>query len=314
MPMKREKIYKFDDFQRNTGLYSRNSSLVKSIKTEKRCGLSISKTQIKLTLFLILLVLQIVFGGGNLFANNPDKLKKTGFHSTQTTNRHLTFKTDSTKSYSFNERNKKQGLKPYIAPTLLISAGTALHFSTNTKENFQDWVQSNFAYSGSADDYLRYAPLAAVYSLNLFGVKGKNNFGNRTALALKSLLLNDLIVSGLKRWSNETRPNGDAHSFPSGHTSVAFAMAHFMHKEYGDLSVWYSIGAYSCATAVGVMRVAKNAHWISDVVAGAGIGILSTELVYLTHLYKWDCNHIKNFDIFPFKVGKQKGITMVYNF
>ncbi len=122
MPMKREKIYKFDDFQRNTGLYSRNSSLVKSIKTEKRCGLSISKTQIKLTLFLILLVLQIVFGGGNLFANNPDKLKKTGFHSTQTTNRHLTFKTDSTKSYSFNERNKKRGLKPYIAPTLLISA------------------------------------------------------------------------------------------------------------------------------------------------------------------------------------------------
>ncbi len=127
-------------------------------------------------------------------------------------------------------------------------------------------------------------------------------------------MLNDLIVSGLKTWTNETRPNGDARSFPSGHTSFAFAMAHFMHKEYGELSAWYSVGAYSCATAVGIMRVAKNAHWISDVVAGAGIGILSTELVYLTHLYKWDSEHLRNFDIFPFTVGKQKGLTLVYNF
>jgi membrane-associated phospholipid phosphatase len=45
--------------------------------------------------------------------------------------------------------------------------------------------------------------------------------------------------------------------------------------------------------------LSKNAHWISDVVAGAGFGILSTELVYLTHQYKWDNEHIKNFRYFP---------------
>ena len=221
---------------------------------------------------------------------------------------------DSIHKFNLRYHDKKRGLKPYIAPAILISAGTALHFSTDAKDNFQDWVQGNFAYSGSVDDYIQYAPIVAVYSLNAFGVKGKNNFGNRTALALKSFLLNDLIVSGLKTWTNETRPNGDARSFPSGHTSFAFAMAHFMHKEYGERSAWYSVGAYSCATAVGIMRVTKNAHWISDVVAGAGIGILSTELVYLTHLYKWDSEHLRNFDIFPFTVGKQKGLTLVYNF
>lgn len=49
-------------------------------------------------------------------------------------------------------------------------------------------------------------------------------------------------------------------------------------KEYGHKSPWVGIGAYSVAT--GLMRMANNKHWLSDVLAGAGIGILSTELGY----------------------------------
>ena len=221
---------------------------------------------------------------------------------------------DSIHRLDFRYKDRKRGIRPFIAPTLLIATGTVFHFSTNAKVNFQDWVQDNFSYSGSVDDYLQYAPGIAVYALNAFGVKGKNNFGNRTAIVIKSLLLNELIVSNLKVWVNEERPNGGDHSFPSGHTSTAFALAQFMHHEYGDRSIWYSIGAYSCAATVGIMRVAKNAHWISDVVAGAGFGMLSTEIVYLTHLYKWDNEHIKNFDIFPWKTKQQSGVTMVYRF
>jgi membrane-associated phospholipid phosphatase len=224
------------------------------------------------------------------------------------------FHQDSIHRLNFRYKDKRRGIKPFIAPTLLIATGTALHFSTEAKENFQDWAQENFAFSGSADDYLQYAPLAVVYGLNAFGIKGKNNFGNRTAIVVKSLLLNDLMVHSLKTRVDSDRPNGEPHSFPSGHTSVAFALAHFMHKEYGEKSIWYSIGAYTCATTVGMMRVAKNAHWISDVVAGAGFGILSTELVYLTHQYKWDNEHIKNFDIFPWSNRKQNGVALVYTF
>lgn len=204
-------------------------------------------------------------------------------------------------------------IKPYLVPTLLIASGTAIHFS-DIKYDLHDWTVDHFTYSGKADDYLRYAPLVAVYSLNVLGVKGKNNFGNRTALFLKGFLLNDIIVYTLKKSTNIERPNGGEHSFPSGHTSLAFNLAHFMHKEYQQLSPWYSIGAYSCATAVGVMRIAKGAHWLSDVLAGAGIGMLSSELAYQTHLYKWDNEHLKRFDIFPFQLGKQKGLTLVYNF
>jgi membrane-associated phospholipid phosphatase len=221
---------------------------------------------------------------------------------------------DSIHRINFRYKDRKRGIKPFIAPTLLIATGTALHFSTEAKENFQDWIQEKTNYTGHVEDYLQYVPGVAVYALNAFGVKGKNNFGNRTAIVIKSLLINELIVSHLKTGVNEERPNGGDHSFPSGHTSVAFALAQFMHHEFGDRSVWYSIGAYSSATTVGVLRVAGNAHWISDVVAGAGFGMLSTELVYLTHQYKWDNEHIKNFDIFPWRTKRQSGLTMVYTF
>ena len=254
----------------------------------------------------------------NLFVNNPYN-PKNRFNQSWNTNPkpldlNFNFHNDSIHKFNFTYADRKRGLKPYVTPLILISAGTALHFSTVFKENVRDWAQEYFAYSGNADDYLQYAPLAAVYGLNAFGLKGKNNFGNRTALAIKSILLNDLITHNLKSWTVVTRPNGGKRSFPSGHTSFAFTVAHVMHKEYGETSIWYSIGAYTCAATVGIMRVAGNMHWITDVLAGAGIGILSTEFVYLTHLYKWDNGHLKNFDIFPFKVGKQKGLTLLYNF
>lgn len=221
---------------------------------------------------------------------------------------------DSLHRLDFRYPDKRRGIKPFILPAALITTGSVLHISTDAKKNFQDWVQGNFSYSGHADDYIQYAPIVIVYGLNAVGVKGKNNFGNRTALVAKSLLINDLMVSSLKTWSKSIRPNGNPRSFPSGHTSVAFALAHFMHKEYGERSIWFSIGAYTCATTVGFMRVSKNAHWISDVVAGAGFGILSTEFVYLTHQYKWDNEHLKNFDIFPWSNRKQSGLSMVYRF
>lgn len=56
--------------------------------------------------------------------------------------------------------------------------------------------------------------------------------------------------------------------------------AMMMHKEYGDRSPWYSISAFTVATATGISRILNNRHWLSDVLAGAGIGILSTELGY----------------------------------
>jgi membrane-associated phospholipid phosphatase len=221
---------------------------------------------------------------------------------------------DSIHNFNFRYPDGKKGIKPFIAPALLISGGTAFHFMTETKENINDYFQDNFRYTGEFDDYAQYAPLAAVYALKAIGIRGENNFGNTTAIAVKSFLLNSLITDRLKYLTNVERPGGELRSFPSGHTSKAFCLAHLMHREYGSSNIWYSIGAYSCAATVGVLRLAKGAHWLSDVFAGAGIGIISTELVLLTHQYKWDNEHLKRFKLCHFQIGRHNKITISYNF
>jgi len=59
-------------------------------------------------------------------------------------------------------------------------------------------------------------------------------------------------------------------SFPSGHTTLAFAAATALDRETG--SIWVPIVAYPTAALVGWSRVADREHWTSDVVAGAAIG------------------------------------------
>ncbi len=237
----------------------------------------------------------------------------TNFGNTLTHASSFSLHCDSIHALNFKYADRKRGIKPFIAPTAIIGTGVALHFS-DYKYDIDDWRWKHFNYKGDVDDYLRFGPMVAVFSLNALGIKGKNNFGNQSALLFKSTVISTVIVKLLKDWTKVERPTGDLQSFPSGHSALVFGMAQWMHHEYGERSIWYSIGAYSCAASVGVMRVAKGGHWISDVFVGAGIGMIATELAYLTHQYKWDWAHVKRFDIFPFATGPQKGVTLVYNF
>lgn len=141
---------------------------------------------------------------------------------------------------------------------------------------------ANGKYSTCIDDYTRFAPYALIVGLKASGVKGRSSW---TRLTVSSLLANTVMaaaVKGTKHGIKEMRPdNSTDNSFPSGHTATAFVAATILHKEYGmTRSPWYSVGGYAVATATGMMRILNNRHWISDVMAGAGIGILSTELGY----------------------------------
>ena len=82
----------------------------------------------------------------------------------------------------------------------------------------------------------------------------------------------ELATYSLKYSINAERPNGGGQSFPSGHTSVAFAGAEFIRKEYGG---WWGVPAYLAAGYVGWSRVETKNHWTRDVLAGAAIGIFS---------------------------------------
>ena len=133
----------------------------------------------------------------------------------------------------------------------------------------------------SADDYLQYSPLAVMVGLKAFGVEGRSSWGRMAVSDAFSAALTAGIVGTLKNTTNVTRPDGSNNkSFPSGHTATAFMAATMLTKEYGDLSPWVGIGAYSVASATGLMRVANNKHWLSDVLTGAGVGILATEAGY----------------------------------
>jgi hypothetical protein len=131
------------------------------------------------------------------------------------------------------------------------------------------------------DNFSIVAPVVAVYALNLAGVKGKHNFVDRSALYGMSYLIGTGVVGSIKRLSGVIRPDSsNRYSFPSGHTAQAFIAAEFMRQEYKDVSPWYGVAGYAVAAGTGYLRMYNNKHWFNDVIAGAGVGIISTRLSY----------------------------------
>ena len=89
------------------------------------------------------------------------------------------------------------------------------------------------------------------------------------------------VKTALKTMIHEERPDhSDNQSFPSGHATMAFSVARSIDKEFRKDCIWIPIAGYAAATAVGVERVVNDRHHWYDVVAGAGIGIGATELIW----------------------------------
>jgi hypothetical protein len=88
----------------------------------------------------------------------------------------------------------------------------------------------------------------------------------------QSLIMSTGVVYGLKYATQRPRPDSDTKtSFPSGHTQVSFVTATHIAVAYG---VWPSLPFFGAGIITGLSRLADNAHWFSDVVAGATVGIL----------------------------------------
>jgi len=227
-------------------------------------------------------------------------------------------KTDSLQ----NKKNVAFKYEALIIPTVLIGYGIVgiesdgLKFlNSGIKEEINEHIDKKF----TIDDISQYVPFLSVYGLNAIGVKGKNNFKDRTIILGTAYLIMGGTSIGLKKLTAIERPDGSGkNSFPSGHTATAFMGAEFLYQEYKDVSIWYGISGYLVATGTGFFRMYNDRHWLTDVVAGAGIGILSTKIAYWIHpllkntIFKDKEN--MNGIVMPFYNGNEYGLGLSMTF
>ena len=224
---------------------------------------------------------------------------------------------------SVNHKQLQFEWKQLIIPTVLIGYGVIgiesdliNNFDEDINEELEETIDDQF----TIDDFSTFVPAASVYALNLFGVKGKNNFKDRTIILSTATLIMGASVLTLKSTTNVTRPDGSSDdSFPSGHTAVAFMGAEFLWQEYKEVSVWYGISGYAVAIGTGFFRMYNNRHWLTDVAAGAGIGILSTKIAYWLYpflnskLFKSEQSNSVNY-LTPMIMNKQYGLSFIKQF
>ncbi|QKG80347.1 phosphatase PAP2 family protein [Tenuifilum thalassicum] len=243
----------------------------------------------RIILFFVLLLLSI-----NLVAQNSDTLplNKRNFEY----------------EYDLKFRNT-------IIPAVLISYGIIGFDNPHLKSwnlGIRSEVLEHINTKYRADDYFQYAPGLAVYILDDAGLKAKHSFWDRTAVLTGSFLLQTAVVQTLKYTTNVMRPDSSAtNSFPSGHTTLAFSGAEFLWQEYKDHSIWIGVSGYLVASTIGFARVINNKHWVTDVVAGAGIGILSTKISYFAfERLKFKKNKTKKVValVSPYYDSKSKGL------
>ncbi len=186
----------------------------------------------------------------------------------------------SIEPYTFMQDQTWVGVPVFLAGMIAKGEKTAFRQNYNNPNTNIRLIKYDF--HSEIDNYTQFSGIALTVGLKMAGVEGRSSWPRLAASSLASYAVMAAFVNSIKYTTSEMRPDGSTrNSWPSGHTATAFVGATILHKEYGlTRSPWYSIAGYSVATATGVMRVLNNRHWISDVLSGAGIGILSTELAY----------------------------------
>lgn len=181
---------------------------------------------------------------------------------------------------AYNKISENKVYRMLCVPVPLFAISAITYDQGDKFRTLRNTHVPNFHYR--YDDFLQYAPLAAVIGLKLGGVESRSSWPRLLVSDILAAGIMATAVNSMKYTIKRERPDGSKNnSFPSGHTATAFMAATIMHREYGlTRSPLYSIGGYTVATATAFSRQLNNRHWLSDVLAGAGIGVLSAELGY----------------------------------
>jgi membrane-associated phospholipid phosphatase len=198
----------------------------------------------------------------------------------------------------------KKTIFPVIAiPAALIIAGSLIS-GADVEKNWQVDIRNKVGndYHNGFDDYVQYFPYAQLYLGDLVGIKAKNHWFDQTKNVFFGGMVTLVLTHALKRGVGKLRPDGSStHSFSSGHTATAFLGGTILYHEYKESSLLYASSGYFFSTTAGGLRVVNNRHWVSDVLAGAGIGILVGNLIYyIEPLRNWNpFKNTKNITFIP---------------
>lgn len=149
----------------------------------------------------------------------------------------------------------------------LASSLTVGPYDERIRENWYDHQQMSKSVSSLGDFLGTGIPGVLLVGSQYFFDSNELNWQSHA----RALFWQTAVVTTMKLTTARKRPGGseNRHSFPSGHTATAFATATSLTYAYG----WKAaVVAYPLATLVGLSRLADDAHWGSDVVAGAFVG------------------------------------------
>lgn len=219
--------------------------------------------------------------------------------------------------YPYTREGVTFSAKQLIVPAVLITIGTigALEkdFDIKVRDKVPDYKGDTFI-----DDIFPFVAPTSVYVLNWSGIEGKHNFIDRSVIFGTSSIITIGSVFAIKNITSRNRPdNSNDDSFPSMHTAIAFMGAEFLRQEFKDQSIWYGVAGYGIAACTGFLRIYNNKHWLSDVLVGAGIGILGTNAAYwlypeIRKLYEG--TFLDNATIIPFASNRNLGLAFSARF
>lgn len=170
------------------------------------------------------------------------------------------------------------------------------------------WLQDSPVFSSSADAFNAYgSPGVLAGSAFLYAAgwaSGRPDLARLGLRAGEAIAVSGVLTGGIKGIAGRARPyaspgapgdfrlmsganDGARQSFPSGHTTAAFAFAAAMDRElrhaHPRVARWASPSLYAAAALTGLARMHSDDHWASDVIMGAGIGTMSGLMVARFH-------------------------------
>ncbi len=172
--------------------------------------------------------------------------------------------------------DEKKFVRDQIFAAGLITGSLILN-TGEMKNRFQDLLPDTHT---RVDDYLQHGPSGMLVAFDLAGVKHRSSCFVQAKNFLVARAATAFVVSVVKQTTSFSRPSGGSHTFPSAHTATAFVGASLLYNEFRDSAPLLAYSGFAVATATACLRMTNDAHWLPDVMAGAGIGILVTNLVY----------------------------------